>query len=237
MAKMTDTGNREIGRTKTLHEDVLLYGLRERMTDEQEAMVESILSNKVTFVNAAAGSGKSTIAVAMAKYLWESEGKKMTYVFSPVEERSMGFRPGTQEEKEVEYLQPLFDALVEVGEQQPKLLMESEDNVEGLKQGKAWIDAKSHIFARGINLKGRTIIADEAQNYTRGDLKKLLSRIHDDCTVIVIGHSGQIDLPKSSTSGFIPYLEHFESEDYVGVCELTKNFRGVISTKADELRW
>lgn len=223
--------------TKKLHGNVLLYGLRERMTDEQEEMVESILNNTVTFVNASAGSGKTTIAVAMAKYLWESQYQKMTYVFSPVQERSMGFRPGTQEEKELEYLQPLFDALVEIGEQDPKLLLEKEENSDNMKEGKTWIDAKSHIFARGTNLKDRTIIIDEAQNFTRGDLKKLLTRIHDTCTVIVIGHTGQDDLPASATSGFLPYIEHFENEDYVGTVELTKNFRGVLSTKADKYSW
>lgn len=222
---------------KALPKGVLLYGLRERATDEQESMINSILNNRITFVNAAAGSGKTTVAVAMAKHLWEDEDKKMTYVFSPVEERTMGFRPGTQEEKEEEYLQPLYDALIEVNEQQPKLLLERDDNADKQKEGKTWIDAKSHIFARGTNLKGRTVIVDEAQNYTRGDLKKLLTRIHDDCTVIVIGHAAQIDLPKSSQSGFVPYLEHFKDEDYCGVVELTKNFRGVLSTKADGLEW
>ena len=225
------------GITKTLHKNVLLYGLRENMTEEQEDMVNSILNNAITFVDARAGAGKTTIAVAMAKYLWEQKGMKMTYVFSPVEERAMGFRPGTQEEKEVEYLQPLFDALIEVGEQQPMLLLENDGNEEGMKSGKTWIDAKSHIFGRGTNLKDRVVIVEETQNFTRGDLKKLLTRIHDTCIVIVIGHTGQCDLPASSTSGFEPYMKHFEGEPYAGVVKLTHNFRGVISTKADELGW
>ena len=226
----------DVGKVR-LHGNTLLYGLREQMTKEQETYVESILNNSLTFVNASAGSGKTTLAVALAKYLWETRGQKMTYIFAPVQERSMGFRPGTQEEKELEYLQPLFDALHEVGEQAPKLLLEHEDNIDSQKEGKSWIDAKSHIFARGINLKGRTIIIDEAQNFTRGDLKKVLTRISDDCTVIVIGHTGQNDLPASATSGFEPYIKHFEDEPYVGVCKLTKNFRGQISTKADSFEW
>lgn len=222
---------------KVLPKDIPLFGLREQMTEEQEAYIDSILNNKVTFVNAIAGSGKTTIAVAMAKYLWDQEGQKMTYIFSPAEERTMGFRPGTQAEKELEYLQPLFDALIECNEQEPHKLLEKEENADEQKNGKVWIDAKSHVFARGTNLKGRTIIIDEAQNYTRGDLKKILTRISDDCTVIVIGHTGQNDLPKSSVSGFQPYLEHFEGEPYVGTLKLTKNFRGIISTKADKLEW
>src|SRR5699024_12405613 len=91
------------GITKTLHKNVLLYDLRGNMTEEQEDMVNSILNNTITFVDARAGAGKTTIAVAMAKYLWEQKGKKMTYVFSPVEQRAMGCSTGTQEYKEEEY--------------------------------------------------------------------------------------------------------------------------------------
>jgi len=56
----------------TLHEDIQLYGLRELMTEEQEDYINAILNNKIVFVNARAGSGKTTVAVALAKYLNES---------------------------------------------------------------------------------------------------------------------------------------------------------------------
>jgi len=102
---------------------------------------------------------------------------------------------------------------------------------------KAWVEAKSHTFLRGGNIKGSTVIIDEAQNLTRGELKKVLTRIHPDTTVIMIGHDGQIDLKKPEKSGFTPYLEHFSGESYVKVVELTKNFRGPLAQKADELTW
>lgn len=220
---------------KKISKYALIYGLKEKLTDEQEVMIDSILNNKLTMVNASAGSGKTTIAVAIAKYLYETEGQRLTYVFSPVQERSMGFRPGTQEEKELEYLQPLVDALMECGEQNIKEIIES--NTELYSKPRAWIEAKSHIFVRGTNLKGRTVIIDEAQNFTRGDLKKLLTRIHDDCTVIMIGHTGQCDLPNAAKSGFAPYIKHFKDEPYAQELKLTQNFRGVLSRKADELEW
>ena len=68
------------------------------------------------------------------------------------------------------------------------------------------------------------------------ELKKVLTRIHDNCKTIVIGHSGQCDLYHyPERSGFAPYIEHFKDEPYAQVCELTKNYRGIVSTKADEL--
>lgn len=100
-----------------------------------------------------------------------------------------------------------------------------------------WIKATSHVFMRGTNIKDSTLIIDEAQNMTRGDLKKVLTRCHESTTVIMIGHDKQCDLPNPSKSGFVPYMEHFRNEPYAKVCRLSKNFRGELASKADELSW
>lgn len=218
-----------------LHGNVLLYGLRERMTDEQEAMVESILTNRLTIVNAKAGTGKTTVAIAMAKYLYETNGQRCVFLFGTPQERTLGYRPGTTAEKELEYLAPLIDALQECGEQDPLNIIQQAGDFVG--SDKKWIEARSHTFTRGTNLKGKTVIVEETQNLTRGELKKVLTRISDDCTVIMIGHEGQCDLPKQSSSGFIPYLEHFRNEEYCEVITLTKSFRGDLAEHADKLTW
>jgi phosphate starvation-inducible protein PhoH len=148
----------------------------------------------------------------------------------------MGFRPGTQSEKEAEYLTPLKDALMEISEI-PEKAVYSPENVEAMKAGHVWVYPMSHTFARGINLKDKTIIIAESQNYTRGDLKKILTRIHDSCTVIIEGHTGQCDLPDEGKSGFAPYIEHFRNEPYCKVIELNVNFRGKLAQHADDLIW
>ena len=75
-----------------LPEDNLLYGFAPKLTDEQRRYVDSIFDNQLTIVNAKAGTGKTTIAVACAAVI----GKPLTYIFAPVAERTMGFRPGSQ---------------------------------------------------------------------------------------------------------------------------------------------
>ncbi|MCA1025688.1 PhoH family protein [Cytobacillus kochii] len=215
-----------------LPNDCLLFGFEPKLTNEQRIYVDSIFDKSLTFVNAPSGSGKTTLAVACAKLL----GKDLIYIFAPVEEKKMGFRPGNQQEKEMEYLQPLKDALLEIGEE-PERVIHSENNIDNQKNGTVWVYPKSHIFARGTNIKDCVVIISESQNFTRGELKKILTRIHDTCTVIVEGHTGQCDLPDPSKSGFNAYIEHFTGEDYVSVCELSRNFRGRISRKADELQW
>jgi phosphate starvation-inducible protein PhoH len=194
--------------------------------------VDSIFDNQLTIVDAKSGSGKTTMAVASAKML----GKPLVYIFSPVEEKRMGFRPGTQAEKEAEYLTPLKDALLEIGEVPDKVIF-NEDNLEAMKSGAVWVYPMSHTFARGINLKDKTVIIAESQNFSRGDLKKILTRIHDNCVTIMEGHRGQCDLPDESKSGFAPYIDHFRNESYAKVVELTVNFRGRLAQHADELEW
>lgn len=218
-----------------LHKDVLLYGLRRRMTDEQEDMFNSILNYLVTAVDAAAGTGKTTIAVAAAKYLYETTGQKAVYLFGTPQERTLGYRPGDTGTKELDYVAPLIDALQEIGEQDPLNVIQLSGDMVGTD--KTWVEAKSHTFLRGTNLKGKTIIIEETQNLTRGELKKVLTRISDDCTVVIIGHRGQVDLPKESSSGFVPYIEHLSTEDFCNVVTLSKNFRGRLAQHSEKFEW
>lgn len=222
-----------------LPKDSLFFGLGPKLTEEQKHYVDSIFDKQIVFVNAPAGTGKTTLAVACAKLL-ETD---LFYTFSPVEEDKMGFRPGNQEEKNQAYLGPLYDALEEIGEDPLKSIYSEElardprykrQISDLIKEGSIWVYAEPHTFLRGRNMR-KTIIIDEAQNFTVSELKKVLTRVHDPYKVIVIGHSGQCDLPDPSQSGFTEYIEHFRNEPYAAVCTLTKNFRGIVAQHADKL--
>lgn len=202
----------------------LFFGLK--LTEEQKVYVDTIFDKKVTFVQARAGSGKTTIAVGAAKIL----GKPLHYIFPTVEEKALGYTTGDVKQKESKYLTPLYDALIEIGEEPTKAIV----NELNMKYGSAWVHAHSHNFMRGCNLKDVTVIVDEAQNFTIKELKRILTRVHDSCKVIVIGDVYQCDI-KEETSGFIPYLNHYSGTDFTGVCELTKNFRGEISSHAETI--
>jgi phosphate starvation-inducible protein PhoH and related proteins len=206
--------------------EIGFYNLRQEMTDEQVFYATSILNKRITFSNSKAGTGKTTVAVACMKLLYELRViSKAYYIFSPVEEKTLGHRPGNTKEKEADYLVPLTDALIEIGEQPEKAMHEEF----------GWIEAKSDTFLRGTNMKGVGVILEESQNYTRGQLKKTLTRAHDNSHYVVIGHDGQIDLKNKKNSGFVYCMEHFSilGEDKVGIAPLTKNFRGWIAQHAD----
>lgn len=219
----------------------LFFGLGPKMTAEQQMYLSSIYSNRMTIVDAKAGTGKTTIAVAAAKTIFDTKGMPLLYVFNPVEEDRMGYRTGDQRAKESAYLLPLLDALNEIREDARRAIRNEDAPTAGDKLGTAWVEAKSHIFVRGSNIKERVVVIAEAQNWRKEDLKKMLTRLHDSCKVIVEGHIGQCDLRNEhgeldpSLSGFPRLKEHFDGKDYVQVCELTTSFRGQLATDADEL--
>lgn len=226
-------------------ESELFFGLAATMTDEQRAYVDSIFDYQLTMVNAKSGTGKTTLAVGCAKIISEQvrtdpklrgTKRKLYYVYSPVEESTMGFRPGNTKEKGEDYLQPLKDALREIGEDPESAIFDPYDP-QAWKHDKAWVIAIPHVFARGMNMKDSTVMIVEAQNFTRGELKKVFTRIHDDCTVIVEGHDGQCDLKDPRKSGFVAYINHFRDMSYANVVKLHKNFRGQLAQDADELSW
>lgn len=216
----------------------LFFGLKERMTEEQEAYVRSLLdpATRLVVVNASAGTGKSTLAVAAAKILVNA-GKyhSLFYTFAPVEEGQMGYTPGDVFEKEQKYHGPLLDALEAIDEDPMQCLYNPLDLAAMKKNAdKIWVTAASHTFLRGTNLSNRIIIIDEAQNFTTSQLRKILTRCHDNCKVVLIGHTGQCDI-KPSASGFASYIEHAKTYPFAKTLCLTHNFRGTLANWADQI--
>lgn len=217
----------------------MFFGLDEKMTDEQQIYRNAIMSKSrggLVMCDARAGSGKTTIAVACAKLLVSSKQfDQLVYIFSPVEEQTLGFTPGTVTEKEEKYIGPLLDALNVIDENTQRCFIRDDDAAYmKLNKDYAWIKATSHTFLRGRNIQKSIVIIDEAQNFTVSELQKTLTRIHDDCLVIVIGHKYQCDI--KNMSGFGLFIEHARDNfPGVSICTLTKSFRGKLSEWADEI--
>ena len=205
--------------------------------DEEQVKFRDAIWNKdilIVFCNARAGTGKTTIATATADLLVKyGFYKGIVYIASPTQEQKQGYLKGTIEEKSEPYFEPFYQALEKIG---VNINTATYADIMNEKNGTAYIECMTHTFLRGCNFENKVIILDEAQNYYTDELKKVLTRIHDNCKVIVIGHSGQIDLYNNpQNSGFVRYLNHFSKDDRCAVCQLTHNYRGWISNFADEL--
>ena len=214
------------------------YGLI--LNKEQEEFVKAIYDdrNLCVFCNARAGTGKTLIALGAANLLVQSgQYSKIYYIMSPTQEQIQGYLPGNQEEKSAVYSEPMEQALITLGIN-PNVAVISDTNMSAQKSGKAYISFMMHTYMRGVNLENAVVILDESQNFFTDSLKKVLTRIHDSCKTIVIGHSGQIDIIKHpERSGFEKLINLFKEKgsEFSTVIELKENHRGKVSLLADEL--
>jgi len=211
------------------------------MLDEYQLKFKNAIlddEKKLIFCNAPAGSGKTVIAAGTAVWLYNTgvvDG--IIYITAPVQEANMGFLPGSVQEKTDIYSDPFISALESIGVN-TYVAVKRDDVPESPYKGTAYIECRSHNYMRGLDIKNKVIIVDEAQNFTTSELKKVLTRMHDDCKIIVIGHRMQCDLKSGLTSGFYSYLdaaEHTE-ENWISTCTLVNNYRGVVSSWADKIQ-
>ena len=211
------------------------FGLE--LTDEQRLMYDSIMNhpkNLITIVPSRSGGGKTTVALGCAKLLVATKGFDcLRYIFATPFENKLGYMPGTTTEKESRYIKPLFGALETIGER-PECAIEQMANVDYLKGGLPWIKAYSLNFIRGETYKNCVVWIDEFQNSCPMELKLLLTRIDDSCVTIVTGDPNQCDIG-ANRSGFQKCIDVYRDKDFATICNLTKNFRGLVSSTAEEI--
>ena len=209
---------------------------------EQQAFRDAIWDSKydIVFCNAKAGCGKTLLAIGagllMVKYGRYDELIYMTA--AGVHEYKQGALPGTIEQKSAILMQPLYQAVSRLGFD-PEQVIKNDANLLNQKSGVAQITCMTNSYIRGINIGSPdhpvVFVIDEAANMTKDDLRTALSRVNEGSKTIVIGHDGQCDLKYKQESGFVAFLNHFKDRDWCKVCKLTKNYRGRVSSWADQL--
>ena len=206
------------------------------LDEDQAVFVGHIMApdKTIVFCNAKAGTGKTTLAMGAANILVQDKRNNydgIVYIVSPYGEQKQGFLRGDLKEKSEVYFEPAYQAMIENGMNPNSDIMQ--ESFVSKKRGDGFVKCITHTFLRGPNMQNKVVIIDEAQNFTVPELKKTLTRLHDTCKAIVIGHTGQIDI--AGKSGFARYIEHFRYQDRCAVCELTINHRGWLSNHADAL--
>lgn len=202
--------------------------------EEQIIYRDALWDRNVRFVavDACAGSGKTTIAVAVAlMYVKYGICDEALYIRTPSSEGRIGFLPGEQTSKERPYMQPLYKALIKLGENPMTII--NDNTYVNQKNGTGIFTPMTDVYMLGDDLEKKFVIIDEAQCMTKEQLKAIITRCHDDCCVVVIGSSLQIQGIKESNSGLKACIDHFASKPWARICHLTKNYRGEMSAWAD----
>lgn len=178
----TDSKSAQLHEGKTIR----LRSVPQPKSTSQGYYIESLQTSDVTIGTGPAGSGKSFLAMSVAvKKLLDNEVQRVVITRPIVEAgESLGFLPGTFEEKISPYLLPLLDAL---------------NDLVGPTMAKKLLDDKKIEFAPLAYMRGRTfnncyVILDEAQNTTIEQMKLFLTRIGNYSQFAVNGDVGQSDL-------------------------------------------
>ncbi|MDP2595418.1 PhoH family protein [Alteromonas stellipolaris] len=174
-----------------------------------------------------AGSGKTLLALAAALEMVVERNmydKIIVTRSTPEIAESIGFLPGTEEEKMLPWLAAITDSL--------EVLHKHDENVKGSMNyimEKANIQYKSVNFMRGRSIQNSIVILDESQNLTASQLKTIITRCGEGTKIIVGGNLAQIDSNYLSavTSGLTYLVEKFK--DFSG--SATLNLDGVVRSR------
>lgn len=195
------------------------------MTQEQKDAFSSITSNIFTFIEAAAGTGKTVVScAAMIDLLANDRINKIIYI-QKVSQRFLqnGFLPGTIEDKTESLFNPVYDAMETLGF--------TPYEISALRAGKL-LQLTTDSNLRGVNFENAGVIVDEAENCDYETLKLIFTRCHDDCHIVLIGDSLQKDNKGIHNRDFVIYGKYLSS---LGKSiSLTKNFRGKFSQLAED---
>ena len=184
-------------------------------TAGQARLTSAFEDSDIVFAVGAAGTGKTYLAVAWAVQQLKKENIERIVLTRPAVEagESLGFLPGDMKEKVDPYLRPLYDALYDM------LGQETVDRY--LERGV--IEIAPLAFMRGRTLNKAVVILDEAQNATKAQMTMFLTRMGQQCRMIVTGDVTQIDLIRRQDSGLVQAAYLLKDIDGISVIRLTES--------------
>lgn len=175
----------------------------EARTELQKRYINAIKNFDVTFGLGPAGTGKTYVAGALACELLEKKQVEKIIITRPAVDagESLGFLPGELEDKYAPYIAAFRDVLNErLGKSFVEYLM---------KVGR--IEAMPFAYMRGMTFKNCVVILDEAQNATAEQMKLFLTRIGENCKVIIDGDESQADIRNSGLTDALNRIKHIPS--------------------------
>ena len=165
-------------------------------TDNQKILYDKIsdFNHQLILCHGIAGTGKTYVSIykALQDVLRRGTPYNKLIIINPTvdvgNEDKLGFLPGELDKKIQQYNESTFTIL---------------DNIVGKPKAQKLIaDGKVQIgvlnFLRGVNLNDCYVILDEAQNVSPMQMKTLLTRISDNCKMIVQGDMSQCDKYKNN---------------------------------------
>lgn len=157
-------------------------------TENQKRYMNAIRSFQLVFGTGPAGTGKTYICGALAaEMILNDHTIEKIIITRPAVEagEKLGFLPGDENEKYAPYLTPFREVLNErLGKTRVDYMLKMEQ-----------LEPAPLAYMRGRTFKNAVVILDEAQNATVEQMKMFLTRIGENCKVVVNGDVMQKDIP------------------------------------------
>ncbi|NRA70278.1 MAG: PhoH family protein [Gammaproteobacteria bacterium] len=223
----------DVSRERLLHRKA--WGVRAKNVYQGMAL-DALLDPSIELVmlTGAAGSGKTLLAMAAAlEQVIEKKRYNKIIVTrnTPEIAESIGFLPGTEEEKMAPWLAAVTDSL--------EALHGGDDCPQGSINyifEKANIQFKSINFMRGRSIQRAFVLLDECQNLTASQLKTIITRCGEGTKIVCLGNLAQIDSNylTAVSSGLTYIVETFKDFEGSSVVHLNGVVRSRLAKFAEE---
>lgn len=185
--------NKKIDIQKVIHASESKQNFHfEFMNEAQRAAWAAFDQNDVLFLLGPAGCGKTQLSCAFAISEILAKRKTKIVLTRPIVEagESLGFLPGSFEEKVNPYMMPMYDCF------------ETCVGKEGLQRDivNKSIEIAPIAYCRGRTFKNSICIFDEAQNATKTQIKLFMTRFGLNSKMIITGDPDQSDIHGGNTS-------------------------------------
>lgn len=205
---------KERRRTNQSQKDIELFlNLKciEPKTKNQAKTFVEYKKDKHLLLYGMAGTGKTFISsyLAINEILrGDTNKQKLIIIRSIVPTRDIGFLPGNQKEKQRAYELPYYNIFNELFER-------NNNNAYDYLKNKGVVDFLSTSFIRGITLNNCILIVDECQNMTFHELDSVITRVGDNCKIILCGDFRQSDLIKDKDrEGLLNFMKVLQNLKY-----------------------
>lgn len=219
----------------------------------QQCLLDALLDRDIALVTCygQAGTGKTLLAVAAGLHLFWSQIFSGLTVSRPVVAmgETLGFLPGTLNEKMKPWLQSIYDAFelllpanptTEMGKRQRKTGTSEVSSTNGagiplkpyaqlIEQGVVEIEALCYI--RGRSIPNRYFVLDEAQQLTPLEAKTVVTRMSKGSKLVMVGDPAQIDNPyvDSRSNGLVYTRNRLKGQAITAHVCLTKGERSPLA--------
>jgi len=194
------------------------YKVLHPKNEKQKQYLESLHNNTITIAIGCPGTAKTLLALYYGFLLIQAKQIEKIYYIKPHVgskwEKDIGATPGDLKDK-------LNDTLMDPVKDNLPVFMSSGEIEYHMNKGT--VESKLFANIRGATFRNCMVILDEAQNVPPDAVKTFLTRLGQNCKMVIMGDPGQTDIDlKCSRNGLVDVAMRLDKLSGVGLVKFAK---------------